>query len=121
MLGLSLLLLLHGGCYSPGEPEKYFNDALAVNAQLTEYTSAVNALAGQTVSTKSIEHIYPKSINVICDPNTKEEENTPSNSSLGRFLELRTCWSTAQEPIDCPAAFSNAFGVPCPEYTYFLD
>lgn len=108
--------LKHGGCYSPGEPEKYFNDALTINAELSKYTTAINSLAGQTVTTKSVELLYSKHINVICDPNTPDTFG--GNSSIGSFLELRTCWSGTDQLIDCPAAFSNAFGVPCPEYIY---
>lgn len=108
--------LKHGGCYSPGNPRKYFTDALSINAQLSAPTNTINAMAGLTVSTSSIEDLYNRNINVICDPNTDNTFN--GNSSIGSFLELRTCWSRENELIDCPAAFSNAFGVPCPEFTY---
>ena len=81
-----------------------------------EQTSSINDMAGLTVATKSIEDIYAKSINFICDPNSDNEFG--GNSSVGSFLEVRTCWNTDNELIDCPAAFSNAFGVHCPEYTY---
>ena len=117
MMQLNHEWLKHGGCYSPGDPVEYFTEALAINTQLASYTTAINDLVGQIVSTQSIEQLYSKNINVICDPNTKNTFG--GNSSIGSFLELRTCWSIEKELIDCPVAFSNAFGVPCPEYTYF--
>lgn len=114
--------LKHGGCYSPGDPEKYFIDSLAINSLLASATTALNNMAGQTVPTASIEQLYSKNINVICDPNSSPSMGkiNETAAAAGMFLELRTCWSAEKELIDCPAAFSNAFGVPCPEFTSLL-
>ena len=115
LLQLNHEWLKHGGCYSPDDPYKYFSDALDLDTKLSEHNKALNALAGEIVTTESVKALFSKNVNVICNPNTKL---AGMNESIGSFLELRSCWSVEKEMIDCPPAFSNAFSVPCPKYTY---
>ena len=108
--------LKHGGCYSPGEPLKYFTDALAIDTQLDPLTSRINSLNGTTVLTADIQKLYPGAVNVICDP--RDTSASVEDGDVGNFLELQTCWSRTGEPLDCPPAGAYSFTAPCPTYTY---
>lgn len=109
--------LKHGGCYSPGNPYKYFNDTLAISSRIAAMTSRLNSFAGTTVPTSTVASLFPAAVNVLCDPHSalKQDGNT------GAFLELRTCWSVSGEPIDCPPSSAGTFTEPCPSNTMFLE
>lgn len=106
--------LKHGACYSPGDPEHYFSDALNIGSVLTMLTKQINYLNGTTVLTEDVQKLYSVAVNVMCDPH-----DAASTSSTGYFLELQTCWSRARDPIDCPPPATTSATAPCPEFTVF--
>lgn len=100
--------LKHGGCYSPGDPIKYFTDTLALHNHLHEATKQINSFKGMVLETSFLRSLYPKAANIICDYHTP----SPYGKDTGMMLEIRTCWSREHQPIDCPADSGS-----CPKYT----
>jgi ribonuclease T2 len=111
-LTLSHEWLKHGGCYSPGDPVSYFADSLAITDLVSAATETINSLKGKTVDTASLESLYPRAVNILCDPHAEQPA-----ASTGRFLEVRTCWSREREAIDCSPASAGQFSEPCPAFT----
>lgn len=104
--------LKHGGCYSPGDPIKYFTDSVGISNLVLDSTKIINSLGGAIVETSFLESLYPAQANILCDPHSSYNEET------GKFLELRTCWTRELSPIDCPASSAGQFTAPCPKFTY---
>jgi ribonuclease T2 len=104
--------LKHGGCYSPGDPMKYFRDSLTLAGHVSAATEIINSLKGTVVETSSLESLYARAVNVICDPYAPQDDD-----ETGRFLEIRTCWDREGTPIDCPPASATQFAIPCPTYS----
>jgi ribonuclease T2 len=105
--------LKHGGCYAPGDPITYFRDSLAITDLVSAATQTINSLKGKTVDTAVLEGLYPRAVNILCDPHAEQ-----SSDSTGRFIEVRTCWSREREAIDCAPASAGQFTEPCPQFTF---
>ena len=101
----------HGSCLAE-DPLVYFSKALEINNKLREKSKKINTFVGKSVTLSEIEELYPKLINVMCDPFDK-----------ARILEIRTCFDNKEfELIDCPVATANNFSYPCEEDAiYFRD
>jgi ribonuclease T2 len=106
--------LKHGGCYSPGDPKTYFSDSLTLMNHLSDATAIINSLKGTVVETSSLESLYSRTVNVICDPYAPQDD---ISQDTGRFLEIRTCWDREGASIDCLPASATQFAIPCPTYT----
>lgn len=104
--------LKHGGCYSPGDPQTYFADSIAISNLVLDSTKIINSIGGTIVETSYLESLYPATINVVCDPCANLNDET------GSFLELRTCWARDLSPFNCPPSSAGQFTAPCPKYTY---
>jgi ribonuclease I len=112
----------HGSCFTTDAPS-YFHAVLGVLGKLQKQTKAANDLLQQAsvagIQSASLAEVYaPYSVQLLCDG-----YDPSNNASVGRFLELRTCWNRTQDfspshadadhliQIDCP---SHAIGTPCP-------
>jgi ribonuclease T2 len=111
----------HGTCYSPGNPVAYFEYGLNLNSKLQTYNELIIQYAGTTVLTSTIKALYPKAVNVICDPKDDYYPNDASTGFMGSgvFSEIQTCWDRNNNMIDCPPAGTYSFTAPCPSYTIF--
>jgi ribonuclease T2 len=130
----------HGACFSTSftdtSQQDYFNTSLAMFDVLWKYTEQVNAMSEQTVTTSSIANMYPKRVNVVCDP---KDTNSMNDADTKVFLELQTCWQHASDDVDllrelktpfvvvresvyamvnCSAAAQLPFTTPCPTNVY---
>lgn len=117
----------HGTCFGSGVDASYvyFGTGLNLSAVLAPIANQLDDYAGTVVTLESVQSLYPKSVNVLCDPQMKYE------GTIQVFFEVRTCWSlTSEEPEyrvnyalgdedrhwgleDCPAAGSSKFSNPC--------
>jgi ribonuclease T2 len=104
----------HGGCFSPGNPKKYFGTGLAIFQTLDTQNSYIESLAGTIVNTSLIQAQYGKRVSVQCDPKDPKSDEY-SKLGIGIFAEIQTCWDRDYEQIDCPPGFSGAFSKPCPD------
>lgn len=102
----------HGTCLAD-DMASYFNATLMLNKRQRNVTEAVEAVlnqaAGQLLATAKIAAAFaPRTVEVVCDP-----KDPMANSTVGVFLELRSCWQrgpgfTRQQPhatlleqVDC--------------------
>lgn len=110
----------HGNCYSPGNPLKYFEDALGINSLIAKNTDILNSYHGQTVKTADIASLYQKKVNVLCDNQDKITYDTITEQGTGMFVEIQTCWDNDRTSmVDCSPANNGTFTTPCPTFVKF--
>ena len=121
----------HGSCFSNNGPEDYFTAGLLLASNLANQTAEINSYPRVMLSSESsiqftqpvpistIQAMYEKRVNVICDPH--------ASVSLGSnvFLEIQTCWRQSDPQgfyiaMDCPPASKSTFTEPCRGDVVFL-
>mmetsp|Transcript_2471 Transcript_2471/g.5402 ORF Transcript_2471/g.5402 Transcript_2471/m.5402 type:complete len:467 (-) Transcript_2471:2809-4209(-) len=88
----------HGLCYTDS-PEEYFRAGLDMYTMLEEQRKQINSMNGTTISVEDIEALFPKKVNVVCDPQASTNTNTYQT-----FSELQICFTDERTMIDCPTA-----------------
>lgn len=96
----------HGTCFAAGSStagdttanaQAYFEAGLDLADQIADATAQLDAFAGTTQTLETIEALYPKDVQILCDSRRPE-----------RLLEIHTCWSREMEMLDCP--HTDGFG-----------
>eukprot|EP01038_Epipyxis_sp_PR26KG_P009480 gene9480-12771_t len=121
----------HGTCFSSNSPEQYFSSGLQINTLLSNTNQVINSyVTYKEILTSNITALYPKAVNVLCDPQESHLTNSDLSiinvKKIGVLLEIQTCWvvsknnhispnsATVFEMIDCPTASTTTFTEPCP-------
>jgi ribonuclease I len=132
----------HGTCFSPFTSSSssevdleisYFTAGLNIHQKLDGENEEVANYVGQVIPTVNITNLYPKKVNVMCDPqatyvndklhlrsNSKETIDIEADNNIGVFLELQTCWlsspaSTNQDALIIEGLVNNNYTmIDCP-------
>lgn len=91
-------LIFLGLCYTDS-PEEYFRAGLDMYTMLEEQRKQIKSMNGTTISVKGIEALFPKKVNVVCDPQASTNTNVYQT-----FSELQICFIDERTMIDCPTA-----------------
>ena len=64
-----------------------------------EQRKQIDSMHGTIITVKDIEILFPKKVNVVCDP-----QASTSTDKYQTFSELQICFGDELTIIDCPAA-----------------